>query len=86
MKHNGTYHYPGSDAYTDILYTDEGLKRLQSESKIVRLLEELEEQGNNVGGARDEVNALLNYVKNSRKFKGELLNHLEYMIKCARKS
>lgn len=86
MKQNGTYHYPGSDAYAENLYTDEGLKRLESDSKIVRLLTELESQGNNVGGARDEVNALLNYVKNSRKMKGEMVTHLEYLLSCARKS
>lgn len=86
MKQNGTYHYPGSDAYTENLYTDEGLKRLESDSKIARLLTELEAQGNNIGGARDEVNALLNYVKNSRKIKGEMVTHLEYLLNCARQS
>lgn len=86
MNRNGTYHYPGSDAYTENLYTDEGLKRLESDSKIVRLLEELEAKGNNVGGARDEVNALLNYLKDSRKMKGEMVTHLEYLLKCARRT
>lgn len=85
MNRNGTYHYPGSDAYTENLYTDEGLKRLESDSKIVRLLEELEAKGNNVGGARDEVNALLNYLKDSRKIKGEMVTHLEYLLRCAKK-
>lgn len=86
MKPNGTYHYPGSDAYTENLYTDDGLKRLASDSKIIRLLEELELQGNNIGGARDEVNALLNYVKDSRKIKGEMVTHLEYLLSCAKKA
>lgn len=85
MKQSGTYHYPGSDAYTENLYTDDGLKRLASDSKIIRLLEELESRGNNVGGARDEVNALLNYVKDSKKVKGEMVTHLEYLLESARK-
>lgn len=85
MKQSGTYHYPGSDAYTDNLYTDDGLKRLTSDSKIIRLLEELESRGNNVGGARDEVNALLNYVKDSKKVKGEMVTHLEYLLQQAKK-
>ncbi|EJL90278.1 hypothetical protein [Pantoea sp. GM01] len=85
MKPNGTYHYPGSDAYTENLYTDDGLRRLASDSKIIRLLEELEQRGNNIGGARDEVNALLNYVKDARKIKGEMVTHLEYLLDSAKK-
>lgn len=85
MKPNGTYHYPGSDAYTEKLYTDDGLKRLASDSNIIRLLEELELQGNNIGGARDEVNALLNYVQDARKIKGEMVTHLEYLLNSAKK-
>lgn len=86
MKNSSEYHYPGSDAYTEKLYSDEGLKGLKNESKIIQLLEELERRGNNVGGARDEVNALFNYVSASRKMKNDMVTHLEYLLDCAKKS
>jgi len=86
MKPSGTFHYPGSDAYTENLYTDDGLKRLTSDSKIIRLLEELEAKGNNVGGARDEVNALMNYLKESKKVKGEMVTHLEFLLARAKEN
>lgn len=86
MKNNATFNYPGSDVYTEILYTEEGIKLLESDSKIIQLLTDLESQGNDVGGARDEVNALLNYVKASRKVKSDMVSHLEYLLECARKS
>ncbi|WP_210466996.1 hypothetical protein [Pantoea ananatis] len=86
MKKNTEYHYPGNDAYTEKLYSDEGIKRLSQDSKIVRLLEELESKGNNVAGARDEVNALFNYVSSTKKTKDDILTHLEYLLECARKN
>lgn len=85
MKNSSEYHYPGSDAYTEKLYSEEGLKGLQNDSKIIRLLEDLERRGNNVAGARDEVNALFNYVSSSRKIKSDMVTHLEYLLDCARK-
>lgn len=84
MKNSGEYHYPGNDTYTEKLYSIDGLISLDGDSKIIRLLEELEKKGNDVGGARDEVNALLNYVKSSRKVKGEVVTHLEYLLTCAK--
>ncbi|MCS4496263.1 hypothetical protein NXS97_19115 [Pantoea sp. B623] len=86
MKNNTEYHYPGNDSYTEKLYSDEGIKRLSQDSKIVRLLAELESKGNNVAGARDEVNALFNYVSSTKKIKADMVTHLEYLLDCARKS
>lgn len=86
MKNGTEYHYPSSDAYTEKLYIDEGIRRLAQDSKIIRLLEELERHGNNVGGARDEVNALFNYVSASRKVKADMITHLEYMKSCIEKT
>ncbi|WP_394546915.1 hypothetical protein [Pantoea ananatis] len=86
MKTATEYHYPGNDIYTEKLYSDEGIKKLTEDSKIIRLLEELERKGNNVRGARDEVNALLNYVSSSKKIKEDMVTHLEYLLDCARKS
>lgn len=80
MKRNDTYHYPGSDSYTEKLYKKEMLQSLSSDSKIIRLLEELEQRGNNIGGARDEVNALLNYVSHHEKLKKDAVTHLEYLL------
>lgn len=79
MTERFDYHYPGSDEYTDKLYSDEGIRLLTQDSKIVKLLEELELRGNNIGGARDEVNALFNYVTSTRKMKSEVLTHLAYL-------
>lgn len=86
MKNSSEYHYPGSDVYTEKLYSEEGLKSLRHESKIIRLLEELERRGNNVGGARDEVNALFNYVSSTKKMKNDMVMHLEYLLDCAKKA
>lgn len=86
MKTDADYHYPGNDAYTEKLYSDEGIKRLTEDSKIIRLLEELERNGKNVRGARDEVNALLNYVSSSKKIKSDMVTHLEYLLACAKNS
>lgn len=86
MKNSSEYHYPGSDAYIEKLYSDEGLKGLKHESKIIQLLEELERRGNNVGGARDEVNALFNYVTSTKKMKSDMVMHLEYLLDCAKKT
>lgn len=86
MKNESQYHYPGNDAYTEKLYSDEGIIRLAQDSKIIRLLEELEKKGNNVGGARDEVNALLNYVSSTKKVKQDMVTHLEYLLACTKKT
>ncbi|EFM18628.1 hypothetical protein [Pantoea sp. aB] len=86
MKNESQYHYPGSDAYTEKLYSDEGIIRLSQDSKIIRLLEELEKKGNNVGGARDEVNALFNYVSSTKKVKQDMVTHLQYLLECAKKT
>nr|WP_154927539.1 hypothetical protein [Pantoea agglomerans] len=86
MKNESQYHYPGSDAYTEKLYSDEGIIRLSHDSKIIRLLEELEKKGNNVGGARDEVNALFNYVSSTKKVKQDMVTHLQYLLECAKKT
>lgn len=86
MKNESQYHYPGSDAYTEKLYSDEGIIRLSQDSKIIRLLEELEKKGNNVGGARDEVNALFNYVSSTKKVKQDMVTHLQYLLECAKET
>ncbi|MFW0699017.1 hypothetical protein [Pantoea sp. R13S299] len=86
MKNGTEYHYPSSDAYTENLYSDEGITKLSQDSKIIRLLEELERKGNCVGGARDEVNALFNYVTATKKVKSDMITHLEYMKACIEKT
>lgn len=86
MKNNAEYFYPGNDTYTQNLYSDEGIKKLTQNSRIIELLEELERRGNNVSGARDEVNALFNYVTSTRKMKSEVLTHLAYLKQCVEKS
>lgn len=85
MKNSGEYHYPSNDAYTEKLYSDEGIRLLSQDSKIIRLLEELERKGNIVGGARDEVNALFNYVSSTKKTKSDMVTHLDYLLECAKK-
>ncbi|MGL3999857.1 hypothetical protein ACR3LR_08560 [Pantoea eucalypti] len=86
MKNGSEYHYPSSDVYTEKLYSDEGITGLSQDSKIIRLLEELEKKGNSVGGARDEVNALFNYVTSTKKVKADMITHLEYMKSCIEKT
>lgn len=86
MKTDADYHYPGNDTYTQNLYSDEGIKKLTQNSRIIELLEDLERRGNNVSGARDEVNALFNYVTSTRKMKSEVLTHLAYLKQCVEKS
>lgn len=86
MKNGSEYHYPSNDAYTEKLYSDEGITRLTQDSRIIRLLEDLERQGNSVGGARDEVNALFNYVSSTKKVKADMITHLEYMKACIEKT
>ncbi|CAM8501051.1 hypothetical protein KVG90_21745 [Klebsiella pneumoniae] len=86
MKNGSEYHYPSSDGYTEKLYSDEGITGLSQDSKIIRLLEELERKGNSVGGARDEVNALFNYVTATKKVKADMITHLEYMKSCIEKT
>ena len=86
MKNGSEYHYPSSDAYTEKLYSDEGITGLSQNSQIIRLLEELEKKGNSVGGARDEVNALFNYVSATKKVKADKITHLEYMKACIEKT
>ena len=44
MKNGSEYHYPSSDAYTEKLYSDEGITGLSQNSQIIRLLEELEKR------------------------------------------
>ena len=86
MKNGSEYHYPSSDAYTEKLYSDEGITGLSQNSQIIRLLEDLEKKGNSVGGARDEVNALFNYVTATKKVKADMITHLEYMKSCIEKT
>ncbi|MBS6032217.1 MAG: hypothetical protein KIB40_03530 [Pantoea sp.] len=86
MKNGSEYHYPSSDTYTEKLYSDEGITGLSQNSKIIRLLEELERKGNSIGGARDEVNALFNYVSATKKVKADMITHLEYMKACIEKT
>jgi len=62
-----------------IINTREGIAKIVKDSKLERLLNELDADGSEIGGAMLELNALVNYVTQNEMVNEEIKTHLQFI-------
>lgn len=75
------YNYPAKPGYRDFIHSPEGVASLADRSYLMNLLRELEENGNDVGGAVMEFTTMVNYLTSSYKCIRDIQSHAEYIVK-----
>ncbi|MBW9430747.1 hypothetical protein FHC77_08315 [Atlantibacter hermannii] len=73
------YNYPTSRMQEKIINTREGIAKIVKDSKLERLLNELDADGSEIGGAMLELNALVNYVTQNEMVNEEIKTHLQFI-------
>lgn len=73
------YRYPASRMLEKNINTREGIAGLAKDSLLEGLLNELDADGSEIGGAMLELNALVNYVTQNEKLKEEIKTHSKFI-------
>lgn len=73
------YSYPTSKMQEKSINTREGIAKIVKDSKLEKLLNELDTDGSEIGGAMLELNALVNYVTQNEKMKEEIKTHSKFI-------
>lgn len=77
------YSYPAKPGYRDFIHSPEGVASLADRSYLMNLLRELEENGNDVGGAVMELTTMVNYIAGVSKCLNDIRSHAQYITKNA---
>ncbi|WP_279205124.1 BRO-N domain-containing protein [Obesumbacterium proteus] len=75
------YSYPAKPGYREFIHSPEGVTGLAERSYLMNLLRELEENGNDVGGAMMEFTTMVNYITSSYRSIREIQTHAEFIVK-----
>lgn len=75
------YSYPAKPGYREFIHSPEGVTSLAERSYLMNLLRELEENGNDVGGAMMEFTTMVNYITSSYRSIREIQTHAEFIVK-----
>lgn len=78
------YSYPAKPGYREFIHSPEGVTSLAERSYLMNLLRELEENGNDVGGAMMEFTTMVNYITSSYRSIREIQTHAEFIVKQAK--
>lgn len=78
------YSYPAKPGYREFIHSPEGVTGLAERSYLMNLLRELEENGNDVGGAMMEFTTMVNYITSSYRSIREIQTHAEFIVKQAK--
>lgn len=78
-----TYNYPAKPGYRDFIHSPEGVAGLADRSYLMNLLRDLEENGNDVGGAVMELTTMVNYIAGVSKCLNDIRSHAQYITKNA---
>lgn len=73
------YSYPASRMLEKRINTRQGIAGLAKDSMLHTLLNELDSDGSEIGGAMLELNALLNYVTQEERLRKEISTHCEFI-------
>lgn len=73
------YSYPASGKLEKNINTREGIAGLAKASLLEKLLNELDADGSEIGGAMLELNALVNYVTQNEKMKEQIKTHSKFI-------
>lgn len=77
------YSYPAKPGYRDFIHSPDGVVSLAERSYLMNLLRELEENGNDVGGAAIEFTTMVNYITSTYSCIRDIQTHAEYIVKQA---
>lgn len=75
------YSYPAKPGYREFIHSPEGVTSLAERSYLMNLLRELDENGNDVGGAMMEFTTMVNYITSSYRSIREIQTHAEFIVK-----
>lgn len=75
------YSYPAKPGYREFIHSPEGVTSLAERSYLMNLLRELDENGNDVGGAMMEFTTMVNYITSSYRCIREIQTHAEFIVK-----
>lgn len=78
------YSYPAKPGYREFIHSPEGVTSLAERSYLMNLLRELDENGNDVGGAMMEFTTMVNYITSSYRSIREIQTHAEFIVKQAK--
>ncbi|MGQ6073325.1 hypothetical protein ACUNGP_26115 [Serratia sp. IR-2025] len=73
------YSYPASRMLEKRINTRQGITGLAKDSMLHTLLNELDSDGSEIGGAMLELNALVNYVTQNEKMKEQIKAHSQFI-------
>lgn len=79
------YHHPLEEGFTERIHTPAGVRSLVDDSRLMKLLRELDKDGFNVDGPLAELSALVNYVTSSQMSMQDLQTHLDYCVEQLRR-
>lgn len=80
------YSYPAGRMLEKNINTREGIAGLAKASLLERLLNELDADGSEIGGAMLELNALVNYVTQNETMKEQIKTHMKFIthqVECS---
>lgn len=73
------YDYPLKPGYREMIYSPDGVVGLAEHSFLMKLLNELDENGNDVSGAAAELTTMLNYIVGVSQCLRQMQTHAEFI-------